>query len=379
HRPGEKNGVLELARRAGIWGHLAPTKQIPVEFFHPDLAEDVAANLVFGLLESDGWVSREQTGGLRAGYTTASEQLAHQLHWLLLRWGIGSSVRSYDPTQQRPSIIGGRKVVSRRDKFEVRISGIENVRRLAEAVPMWGPRGTALVDALSDPTLSVHRGSQRNYLPEAQTEPVLAYLRGRGVTPAVAAGLVGDGAGDPRGGLKQVLGASRLRRDHIERLADALESAFLADVLDEDVWYDRIVAISEPEWADVYDIEVDEDHTFVADGVVVSNCAAPFRQAEFDIMYAKGISREGSLLDMSVDLGIVKKSGAWFTYEGEQLGQGRENAKVFLAENPEITMEISDKVMVAAGLVPGADADADADTDAPVDTAVPDDASIDAD
>ncbi|HWM22751.1 MAG TPA: DNA recombination/repair protein RecA, partial [Ilumatobacteraceae bacterium] len=92
---------------------------------------------------------------------------------------------------------------------------------------------------------------------------------------------------------------------------------------------------------------------FVANDVVISNCASPFRQAEFDIMYGKGISREGSLIDMSVDLGIVKKSGAWFTYEGEQLGQGRENAKTFLIENPEVMMEISDKVLTAAGLKPG--------------------------
>src|SRR5690242_6830057 len=67
--------------------------------------------------------------------------------------------------------------------------------------------------------------------------------------------------------------------------------------------------------------------------VVKNKTAPPFRQAEFDIMYGKGISREGSLLDVGVELGIVKKSGAWFTYEGEQLGQGRENAKNFLSEN----------------------------------------------
>ena len=67
-------------------------------------------------------------------------------------------------------------------------------------------------------------------------------------------------------------------------------------------------------------------------------------------MYGKGISREGSLLDLAVELAIVKKSGAWFTYEGEQLGQGRENAKTFLAENPEIMMEVSEKVKIAAGL-----------------------------
>ena len=84
--------------------------------------------------------------------------------------------------------------------------------------------------------------------------------------------------------------------------------------------------------------------------VVKNKVAPPFRQAEFDIMYGKGISREGSLLDMAVDMGIVKKSGAWFTYDGEQLGQGRENAKSFLAENPEIMVEISERVRKQAGL-----------------------------
>ena len=78
--------------------------------------------------------------------------------------------------------------------------------------------------------------------------------------------------------------------------------------------------------------------------VVKNKCAPPFRQAEFDIMYGKGISREGSLIDIGVDMDIVKKSGAWYTYEGEQLGQGRENAKVFLTENPEIMMEIEKRV-----------------------------------
>jgi recombination protein RecA len=87
--------------------------------------------------------------------------------------------------------------------------------------------------------------------------------------------------------------------------------------------------------------------------VVKNKVSPPFKIAEFDISYGKGISREGSLIDMAVDMGIVKKSGAWFTYEGEQLGQGRENAKSFLAGNPEITVEISDKVLTMAGLRPG--------------------------
>ena len=78
--------------------------------------------------------------------------------------------------------------------------------------------------------------------------------------------------------------------------------------------------------------------------VVKNKCAPPFRQAEFDIMYGKGISREGSLLDTGVEMDIVTKSGAWYTYEGEQLGQGRENAKSFLSGNPEIMMEIENKI-----------------------------------
>ncbi len=84
--------------------------------------------------------------------------------------------------------------------------------------------------------------------------------------------------------------------------------------------------------------------------VVKNKVAPPFKQAEFDIMYGKGISREGSLLDMAVDMGIVKKSGAWFTYDGEQLGQGRENAKNFLSDNAEIMVEISERVRVQAGI-----------------------------
>src|SRR4029078_10974257 len=84
--------------------------------------------------------------------------------------------------------------------------------------------------------------------------------------------------------------------------------------------------------------------------VVKNKTAPPFRQAEFDIMYGKGISREGSVIDLGGDLGIVKKAGAWFTYEGEQLGQGREKAKEFLASSPELMVEITDKVMRQAGL-----------------------------
>jgi len=78
--------------------------------------------------------------------------------------------------------------------------------------------------------------------------------------------------------------------------------------------------------------------------VVKNKVAPPFKQAEFDIMYGKGISREGSLLDVAVELGFVKKAGAWFTYEGEQLGQGRENVKTFLSENPQLMAEIDDRV-----------------------------------
>ncbi len=100
--------------------------------------------------------------------------------------------------------------------------------------------------------------------------------------------------------------------------------------------------------------------------VVKNKVAPPFKQAEFDIMYGKGISREGSVLDLAVELGIVKKSGAWFTYEGEQLGQGRENAKNFLAENPEIMVEVSEKVRQASGLGENAEAFSEVD-DEPID------------
>src|SRR5208282_5242859 len=88
--------------------------------------------------------------------------------------------------------------------------------------------------------------------------------------------------------------------------------------------------------------------------VVKNKCAPPFRQAEFDIVYGQGISREGSVLDVAVELGFVKKAGAWFTYEGEQMGQGRENVKTFLRENPQTMAEIDERVRahLAEALVP---------------------------
>ena len=78
--------------------------------------------------------------------------------------------------------------------------------------------------------------------------------------------------------------------------------------------------------------------------VVKNKMSPPFKQAEFDILYGTGISREGGLLDLGVDLGIVKKSGAWFTYEGDQLGQGKENSRQFLIDNPDLANEIEAKI-----------------------------------
>jgi recombination protein RecA len=91
--------------------------------------------------------------------------------------------------------------------------------------------------------------------------------------------------------------------------------------------------------------------------VVKNKVAPPFRQCEFDIMYGKGISKEGSLLDVGVDLEMIKKSGAWFTYEGEQLGQGKENARAFLAEHTDVRDEIESKVREAVGLTSFTEAD----------------------
>ena len=86
--------------------------------------------------------------------------------------------------------------------------------------------------------------------------------------------------------------------------------------------------------------------------------AAPFKQAEFDIIYGTGISREGSLLDFGVEHEVVKKSGAWYTYEGEQLGQGKENSRSYLIENPEVANEIEKKIKSKLGVgVPRAVAD----------------------
>jgi recombination protein RecA len=88
--------------------------------------------------------------------------------------------------------------------------------------------------------------------------------------------------------------------------------------------------------------------------VVKNKVASPFKQAEFDIMYGKGISREGSLIDVGVEQNIIRKAGAWYTYEGDQLGQGKENARNFLKENPDVAAEIEKKIKEKLGIGVGA-------------------------
>lgn len=92
--------------------------------------------------------------------------------------------------------------------------------------------------------------------------------------------------------------------------------------------------------------------------VVKNKMAPPFKQAEFDILYGVGISREGSLIDFGVEHGLIKKSGAWYTYEGDQLGQGMENSRRFLIEHPDIAAEIEEKILVKLGVKQGAEAPA---------------------
>ncbi|HEU5222842.1 MAG TPA: recombinase RecA [Candidatus Lumbricidophila sp.] len=91
--------------------------------------------------------------------------------------------------------------------------------------------------------------------------------------------------------------------------------------------------------------------------VVKNKMAPPFKQAEFDILFGIGISREGSLIDYGVDQGIVKKSGSWYTYDGDQLGQGKENARTFLLQNPDIANDIEHKILDKLGIGAGAKAE----------------------
>jgi recombination protein RecA len=86
--------------------------------------------------------------------------------------------------------------------------------------------------------------------------------------------------------------------------------------------------------------------------VVKNKLAPPFRDAEFDVIYGEGISREGSILDAAVEQNVVEKSGTWFTYRSERVGQGRENAKRYLRENPKVLSDVEAKVRTALGLKP---------------------------
>ncbi|GAB3281215.1 recombinase RecA [Parasphingorhabdus pacifica] len=100
--------------------------------------------------------------------------------------------------------------------------------------------------------------------------------------------------------------------------------------------------------------------------IVKNKIAPPFKQAEFDIIYGTGISREGSLIDMGVEQGIIRKSGAWYTYEGDQLGQGKENARKFMRDNPDIANEVEKRIKEKLGIGATVDSEEEGGSPAPV-------------
>ncbi|HEX6764622.1 MAG TPA: DNA recombination/repair protein RecA, partial [Polyangiaceae bacterium] len=90
--------------------------------------------------------------------------------------------------------------------------------------------------------------------------------------------------------------------------------------------------------------------------VVKNKLAAPFREVEFDILYGQGVSRSGEIVDMASDLNIVQKSGAWFSVDGERIGQGRDNARIYLEQHPELLEKLEQKILAASGIARGGDA-----------------------
>ena len=227
----------------------------------------------------------------------------------------------------------------------------------AAAIPMWGPRGQVVTRELAE-RVGRYRGSQRIYLSDEVVQPILAHLERIGVTAQLAAQLAGKGAGDPRGGMKVVLGVPRLRRDRVQRLADGLDDPFLQDILADQLWFSGVAEILPGRRCRTFDVEVADLHNLVAEDVIVHNCAPPFKVAECDIIFGTGISREGGLIDLGVEQSIVRKSGAWYTYEGDQLGQGKENSRNFLRDNPDLANEIEKKIKEKLGVGPRIDAEA---------------------
>jgi len=352
HRTGERNGLLQLCHSLGAWGKPAREKQIPAPFFGSDVSAEMVASVLFGLFETAGWVDGRRNRTIRLGYEVGSKQLANQIHWLLLRWGIGSSVRCR--RAPRAEVGNGGPVGGKHVCWEVRISGIDDASAFADAIPTWGPRGRMLVGALAAIDRRLRR-SQRIYIPTTVTTPIVAHLRARGVGAAEATQLIVENASNPRGGMRQVHCIGRLWRDHLESLADALDDSFLRNLLANQLTYEVVQVVLPIRRSRTFDVEVDELHNLVADDVVVHNCAPPFRQAEFDILYGHGISREGSLIDAGLAQGIIRKSGAWYTYEGDQLGQGKENARTFLRDTPDVANEIEKRLKDKLGLGPRLD------------------------
>jgi len=268
HEKGKKNELLALCREQGIWGKLAFEKTIPKVFFDPEIKEELVSNLIFGLLETDGWVTEEKTGSIRVGYGSVSPQLVMQLHWLLLRWGIASTVE--EKKTGKGGVINGRQITGKFSSWVCRVSGQDNIIRFSEAIPLWGPRGQKLQEAIGSFS-GRNRGGRSMYLSPDIQEEIVSYISRIPLSSQEVGKIIGISPEFAKSGTKQILGTPRIRRDKLSKIAEFLSDDFLLSILDNEIAFSPITEILPKRFSQTYRVEIKNGLHPVAGGVVIRN------------------------------------------------------------------------------------------------------------
>ena len=272
-----------------------------------------------------------------------------------------SSVRRRDPHAQRGGIIKGRRIQGKLPCWEVRVAGVDNVRAFAEAVPMWGPRGQVLVQALESAT-GRHRGSQHGYLSLERDGASAEHISvQRGVSPSFVARVLEVPAE------KAAAACARCSAHHATppRSAERACRGARRRLPARRCWASRSVSSSVRRGAARRgrrgpSTSRSTSCTTWSPTTSSSTTARPRSNKQSSTSCTgTGISREGSLIDVGVEAGLVRKAGAWYTYEGDQLGQGKENARAFLRDNPDLANELEKRILEKLGVGPQVDVPAE--------------------
>lgn len=346
---GKRNPLYDFLRTVGLWGKRAWEKEMPADIFK--CSPMIRWAFIGSYIAADGWVSQEGDGQYCVGISTTSKKMVEGFRILFLSLGIVPVVSHR--LRRSGGLVGGRKIAAKRDSYQLRVRRSVDVKKIVDNV-LWsdGKLGIEIRDC-----------GDGERIPLSMADEAIDAAKKFGLS---ASSFVNEtGWGNAKHGWGSCLGVKRetmtASKTRTLRLLELLGDNSSLEIPMDVVWK-PIVSVRPAGGKVTYDIADSPYENFLIQGAITHNTAPPYRRAEFYIVFGRGFDQVAAILDSAISREIVQTKGSWFSFDGENIAQGRYNTLEAIRNDSELLQDITDALVgeapvvdVEAEVLPGKD------------------------